>query len=85
MVAKEVFVNYHNLILFGYNMHHSVLKIKKKSTGTHSSQKGNCQGTVCNKFIRSRGWSRSRHSDLRLRGAGAEYVPALRPCLLGYK
>jgi hypothetical protein len=40
MAANDVFVNYFNFNLFGYNMHQSLLK----SIGTEV-KKGNCQGT----------------------------------------
>jgi hypothetical protein len=66
MVAKEVSGNYHNFSPIW--VPHASIHVKKY---WYSSQKRYLSRYLV-KFIRSRGWSRSRNSDLFLRGAGAE-------------
>ncbi len=72
MVAKEVFVNHHNFNPIW--VQHASIHVQKY---WYASQKRYLSRYLI-KFIRNRGWSRSRiwrrrrNSDLRLRGAGAE-------------
>jgi hypothetical protein len=70
MVVKEVFVNYQNFNPIGYLQHAS---IHVKHNCYSSQEKVFVKVPYLNKFNRSRGWSRSRsrNSDLRLRGVGA--------------
>ncbi len=63
MVVKEVILNYHMFNPFW--VQHASIHVKKF---WHSRQKKYLLRYLI-KFIRSRGWSRSRNSDLRLRGA----------------